>query len=579
MCVRCVVVSLLTVSACGPRVAPEGPAVPVEGKRVESRSGMVSASHPDAARAGAEVLAAGGNAADAAAAVGFALAVVDPSQTGLGGGGVATIYRAREKRTDVLQFYARSGSGPQWTTRDTTPSGPINGRDAGVPGAVRGLLQLQSQWGRLDRARVLGPAIRLAREGFIVSPLLSRTIASARAKLIADSASSARFLPGGAPLQAGDRLVQGDLATLLQRIASEGGDAFYRGAFAERLAAAVTRRGGAITTTDLANYATRVERPVCGVVGEFRVLGAGPSMGGTTVIEALMALDATRPASFVDHARDPAAAQRMISAMRIAQADTRGYGGDPAVAGLSSPVRGLSSAAYIAGRVRVPVGDSTFVSRAWEADRVADGGTCAASDPYPAAPARAASAPPSDHDEAPVSFTSHLSVVDAEGNAVGLTYTIGTLFGSAVNVDGVFLNSGGANFNLRTRGPDRFANSTIAPTIVLDDRGVRLVIGAGGSQYIPTSVTQVAWRILVGRMDPWLAIASPRLQTAGTARELEMEPGFVPDVYSAARRDGLNVVSRVADLMFGGVHLVYVTPDGRRIGAADPRRDGAAASP
>jgi gamma-glutamyltranspeptidase len=108
---------------------------------------------------------------------------------------------------------------------------------------------------------------------------------------------------------------------------------------------------------------------------------------------------------------------------------------------------------------------------------------------------------------------------------------------------------------------------------------VRLVIGAGGSQYIPTSVTQVAWRILAGTMDPWLAIASPRLQPAGVAREIEMEPGFAPEIYAAARRDGLTVVSRVADLMFGGVHLVYVTPDGRRIGAADPRRDGAAASP
>jgi gamma-glutamyltranspeptidase / glutathione hydrolase len=579
MRVRCAVMWLVLVTACGPRIAPEGPAVPVEGKRVESRRGMVSASHPDAARAGAEVLAAGGNSADAAAAVGFALAVVDPSQTGLGGGGVATIYRARDKRTDVLHFYARSGSGPQWSMRDTTPSGPINGRDAGVPGAVRGLLQLQSQWGRLDRARVLAPAIRLARDGFIVSPLLSRTIASARAKLTADSASSARFLPGGAPLQAGDRLVQGDLATLLERIATDGGDAFYRGAFAERLSAAVSRRGGSITASDLANYTTRVERPVCGVVGGYRVVGAGPSMGGTTVIEALMVLDATRSESFVDHARDPAAAQRMISALRIAQADTRGYGGDPAVAGLASPVRGLSSASYVGARARAAVGDTAFVSRAWEADRAADDGACAAVDPYPAAPVRAVSAPPSGQEEEPVSFTSHLSVVDAEGNAVGLTYTVGTLFGSAVNVDGVFLNSGGANFNTRTRGPDRFANSTIAPTIVLDDRGVRLVIGAGGSQYIPTSVTQVAWRILVGRMDPWLAIASPRLQTAGTARDLEMEPGFAPEIYSTARRDGLTVVSRVADLMFGGVHLVYVTPDGRRIGAADPRRDGAAASP
>lgn len=569
----------LLVTGCSRPPTPVSPLVPTVGKRVEGARGVVSASHPDAARAGGEILAAGGNAADAAAAVAFALAVVDPSQTGLGGGGVATIYSAATRRADVLQFYARSGSDPRWGARDSTP--PVagqSGRDAGVPGAVRGILQLQAQWGRLDRARVMAPAIRLARDGFIVSPLLSRTIASARSKLMADSVAGARYLPGGEPLQAGDRLVQPELGTLLEQIAGNGGDAFYGGGFASRLSAEVQRRGGYITVGDMARYRTRVERPVCGSFGDFQVLGAGPSMGGMTVVEGLMALDATRATGGDgDHARSVPAARAMTSALRLAQYDTRGYGGDPDVVGLASPMRGFSNAAFVAARVQRPIVDSTAASAAWRADGEAPSAGCRALDPYPSAPVTAApGTAPRDEESAPVSQTSHLSVVDAEGNAVGLTYTVGTLFGSGVYVDGVFLNSGGSNFNARTRGPDRFANSTIAPTVIVDQRGVRLVVGAGGSQYIPTSVTQVAWRILALGADPWLAIASPRLQPSGTSRDIEMEPGFAPEIYAAMRADGYKVISRVGDLMFGGVHLVYVAPNGVRIGAADPRRDGMA---
>jgi gamma-glutamyltranspeptidase/glutathione hydrolase len=565
--------------ACAPR-ASEVPLVPAVGKRVEGGRGVVSASHPAAAAAGVEVLAAGGNAADAAAAVGFALAVVDPSQTGLGGGGAATIWQAASRRADVLQFYARSGSDPRWGARDTAlaPS-PIAGASAGVPGAVQGLLDLQAGWGRLTRAQVLAPAIKLARDGFTVSPLLSRTIASGRAKLAADPASAARFLPGGEPLQAGDRLVQPDLAQLLEAIAREGREAFYGGAYAAALAATVQRHGGLITSADLASYATRRERPLCGTMGPYRVLGAGQPMGGLTVLEALTALDLQRGARTpVDQTRDGEAARTMAAALRMAQVDGRRFGGDPA-AGLVTPTRGLTHGAYVAQRLTRAVGDSVAADAAWAHEGSTPAAGCAALDPYPAAPRPAIDAPAAREGEGdPVSQTSHLSVVDGEGNAVALTYTVGVVFGSGVNVGGVFLNSGGGNFSPRTRGPSRFANSTIAPTVIVDARGVRLVLGAGGSQYIPTAVTQVAWRILALGADPWLAIASPRLQPAGASRDLEMEAGFAPEVYAAMRREGYRVVSRVGDLQFGGVHLVYVTPDGRRIGAADPRRDGMAAA-
>ncbi|HUG28199.1 MAG TPA: gamma-glutamyltransferase, partial [Gemmatimonadales bacterium] len=174
------------------------------------------------------------------------------------------------------------------------------------------------------------------------------------------------------------------------------------------------------------------------------------------------------------------------------------------------------------------------------------------------------------------SFTSHFSIIDQDRNAVSVTFTVGVLFGSGVYVNGYFLNSAANNFDSVTRGPNRFANSTIAPTIVLRGDDVRLVIGGAGSAYIPTAVTQVTFRMLALGEDPWLAIAAPRLQPSRLAG-VEVEPGFAPEVYAALRAHGYLPQSRVADLMFGAVHAVMQMPNGMLVGVADPRRDGVAA--
>jgi gamma-glutamyltranspeptidase/glutathione hydrolase len=178
--------------------------------------------------------------------------------------------------------------------------------------------------------------------------------------------------------------------------------------------------------------------------------------------------------------------------------------------------------------------------------------------------------------DAPASFTSHLSVIDAQGNAVAMTTTVGLLFGSGVYTDGFFLNSSGANLDARTRGPDRYTNSTIAPTIILDRDRVRLLIGAGGSQYIQPSVTQVTLRLLAFGEDPTLAMAAPRLLSSPSRTEVEVEPGFSSAVYAGLVAKGYRPLSRVADITFGGLHAIVVERNGRRIGVADPRRDGVA---
>lgn len=542
---------------------------------------MVAASHPDAAAAGAEILRAGGNAADAAVATAFALAVTDVSQTGLGGGGALTFYDARRKKAEHLSFYPRTGSDAAWAKVDTGPAAArAPGRAAAIPGMVAGLLETQRRFGKLTREQVMAPAIRLAREGFIVSPLLSRTIASSRAKLNAYPDARAIFLPDSEPLRPGARLVQPTLAATLQRVADGGAEAFYKGEIAAQLARDVQGRGGLITADDMARYPVAEMIPLCAAWRGFTVLSAPPPMGGSAVLEMLQMAEATGLTNAGGFTDRPAAVTSLAGVMRTAQADAGWWRGDPQV--MAVPARGVASAEFARDRAQIaagPVVDSVKRGDAWTRDGAALPPSCAAY-PYASAtrpPANAgephgAAAP---NDEG-TSFTSHLSVIDADGNAVSATTTVGVLFGSGVYTGGFFLNSSAANLDARTRGPNRYANSTMSPTMVLDGDKVRLVIGAAGSQYIQPAIAQVTVRILAFNEDPGRAISAPRIQTNVGRRDVEVEPGFSTDVYAALVAAGYRPVSRVADIAFGGVHGVFVRRDGKRIGIADPRRDGVA---
>ncbi len=567
--------------ACAP--APATAPAPAFDKRVEGQRGMVSASHPDAAAAGLEVLRAGGNAVDAAVAVAFALSVVDPSQTGLGGAGGMVIWRRPQREAHAVNFYARTGSDPDWERVDTAAARqPINARAAGVPGTVAGMLEAHERWGRLPRAAVLAPAIRLARDGFVVSPLLARTTESARARLAADSAAARLFLPGGAAVRAGDRLVQTELARTIEAIAERGPEAFYDGTQAERAVAMLRRMGSAVTLDDWSGYRTEWGRPLCTPWLGYTVLGAPPALGGVTVLEALNLLAGVRADTLGSPTHDPRTVLAAVGAMRVADTDRRVYRGHPAHYGV--PARGMASPAFAAERVGGVDAAPTAPLAAgnpWPQDARPAGEACDRLGdwgPSRHGPERAAGMAVTPEGEEAASHTSHFSVVDADRTAVAVTFTVGVLFGSGVYVNGYFLNSGANNFDRETRGPSRYGSSTIAPTVVLAGDDPRLVIGAAGSQYIPTSVTQVTFRMLALGEDPWVAIAAPRVQPAraGVA-EVEVEPGFAPGVYAALRDRGFLPVTRTADLMFGGVHAVFVAPNGRLVGVADPRRDGAAA--
>jgi gamma-glutamyltranspeptidase / glutathione hydrolase len=587
-------VATFAVVACNRPASSPRAESPMAAKRVEGRAGMVSASHPDAAAAGAAILEQGGNAVDAFVAAAFALSVTDVSQTGLGGGGAMTYYDARARRVEHLSFYPRSGGDPAWARAEAVGARG-SGAAAATPGMVAGLLQAHSTWGRLTRAQVMAPAIRLARDGFIVSPLLARTITSARAKLEADSLAAARFLPGGQPLRPGARLVQPELAATLERVRDEGRDAFYTGAVAERLSSKVRALGGLISTADMQGYPVTALRPLCTEWRGYTVLGAPPPMGGSAVLEMLQVADRAGVAAAGGFTASPDAVTRMADIMRITGADASRWRGDPLT--MAVPARGVSHPAFAAqraGLVGGPLPDTAVAGDAWAFDTAAVSPRCTRYDPYPSSRLRpeaprsggadaldrapvSATSPMADEDTG-VSYTSHLSVVDAAGSAVSATTTVGVLFGSGVYTDGFFLNSSANNFDARTRGTNRYANSTMSPTLILQGDAVRLVIGAAGSQYIQPAITQVTLRILAFGEDPWTAIAAPRIHASAFQKEVEVEPGFASSVYQALVTRGYLPQSRVADITFGGVHAVYVSPRGARIGVADPRRDGVAAA-
>jgi gamma-glutamyltranspeptidase/glutathione hydrolase len=550
------------------------------GKRVEGGAGMVAASHPDAAAAGAEVLRAGGNAVDGFVATAFALGVTDISQTGLGGGGAMTYYDASTKRVEHLSFYPRTGEDAAWT-QAAGARGP--GRAAATPGQVAGLLEAHKRFGKLPLAQVMAPAIRLARVGFIVSPLLSRTITSSKAKLEADSLAKARFMPNGVALRPGDKLIQPELANTLERIRDGGRDAFYTGAIAQALATKVQSLGGLITVNDMKAYPVTAMRPLCTEWRGYTVLGAPPPMGGSSVLEMLQMADASGVTAAGGFTDKPEAVVKMADILRIGGADANRWRGDPLAQRV--PAHGVSHPGFArarAGLVGGALADSTVAGDPWAYDTASVPASCAPLNPYPAvsaaitAPANDAAAP-RDHEPEGQSYTSHLAVVDANGSAVSATTTVGVLFGSGVYTGGFFLNSSGSNFDARTRGTNRYANSTMSPTLILEKGKVRLVVGAAGSQYIQPAITQVTVRMLAFGEDPFVAVAAPRIYAAANQKEVEVEPGYTTNVYQALVLRGYIPVSRVADITMGGVHAVFVTPSGRRIGVADPRRDGVAA--
>ena len=546
---------------------------------VEARAGMVVSTDRYATRVGVEVLEAGGNAVDAAVAVAFALAVVNPEAGNVGGGGFLLAHFPDEG-TSVLDFRSRA---PAAATPDMFRSG--NGRPdrsselghlaVAVPGSVRGLWDAHVRFGSLPWKRLLDPAVALAK-GFVVDARLLRSYES---HIVADlrrfDACARIFLPEGALPVEGGQFRQPDLARTLERIRDAGADGFYRGETADLLVAEMRRGGGILTHADLASYTSVWRTPIRFGYRGRTVLSTPPSSsGGVTIAEAANILSTWELGELPWHGAEHV--HLMAEAWRRAFADRNHYLADPDRVDL--PLDVLTSAEYGAWRAR-----TITPSRASRSVDVGPGvESYLGTRPGAAVGARREG-----------QHTTHISVVDRRGAAAALTTTLNTWYGSKVVAEGtgVLLNNEMDDFTVRPGEPNFFglvqgeANqiapgkrmlSAMTPTILLDERGrLSHVVGTPGGATIITTLSQLISSILDHGLTLADAVAAPRLHHQHLPDLLQVEPGGLPPEI-VRQLEAMGHPVRERSELSGDVQAIQVNGDGSLEGVPDPRRGGVA---
>lgn len=567
------------------------------GKKQVAENGMVSSAHPLASEAGTQMLQKGGNAVDAAVATAFALNVVEPNMSGIGGGGSMLIWNQAEKEAGYVDFYsAKKGDSYKNVDPELYESDEFNLLSTGVPGTVDGLLQALERHGTLTRQEVMAPAIKYATEGFPVYMTLAQFIYNSEEKLTRYEGAASIFWPNGEPLKAGERLVQPELAATLTKISEEGADAFYTGEIAENMVQVINDGGNPVTLDDFAEFEPQWDKiPLCGTYKEYQVLSAPLPQTGVYIINALNLLEPYDLKSEGLPTVSSSSFDILASVLRISNADRARYVTDPNWEDI--PVGGLISKAYAdSRRDLVGTGRAQEVMEFGVPESSSQAEAASGCEQYRQV---AASAPTTnsqeqffaanyqkqldeytyDDEAAGTGETTHISVVDKEGNAVSLSTTLSPVFGSGAWVDGFILNTSGYNFNnLETEEewaasshPYRIRASTISPTIILEDGEVRLVIGAPGGGRIPTAVLQNIVYILEYDLDPLDAVKMPRIFPSTRNPEVQIERGFAGNTLMEVREMGYDLQT----LSSGYARLYLVAKkDGQLIGVSDPRHDG-----
>lgn len=564
-----VVVALLSCRSSAPVTPPHTAATPVEAPRLSETPTAtfarfaVAADHPEASRAGAEVLAAGGTAADAAAATMLALGVASPASSGLGGGGFALYYRASDRTLTFIDFRESAPAGLQPNAiQRFTPGGPPRpmGPTIGVPGEPRGIDELLHRFGRLDRARVVEPAARLAEQGFTPSEHMA-AISGRFAEALGRDPLGRTFLNAeGTAMVAGSTVRNPALAATIRAFGREGADFFYQGAVADEIVRAAAGIGGVITADDLRAYRVVERQPLTADRFGFRWVTAPPeSAGGFTMLSSLALMERWNPRS------EPDVVHALAESWRGPFLDRARYFGDPdfvnvPIDALMAPERTAARAArFDMARAR-PSSDYDL--------------------PLPESPAPVA-VPPG-------TGTSHLCVVDAEGNVASVTTTVNIPFGAGVSVRGFWLNDEMDDFTsppaadaagpqastTNLAGARRRPVSTMTPSIVFEgDRPVLCVGGSGGTRIV-TAVTQVAYRAMVMRTPVGEAVAHPRVHQAASPESMGVEADVPEAVQADLRARGHEVTPLRYGAVVQAVRIVREGDTVRLEAATDPRKGG-----
>lgn len=530
-------------------------------KPVIGRGGMVVSQNVIASKVGAEILRKGGNAVDAAVAMGFALAVTLPRAGNIGGGGYMLVHMAakdgKPAQDIAIDYYGQA-------SRHTKPDlllgangrfDPAKGysmKGVAIPGTVAGLWEAHKRFGSMPWGTLIAPAIAMAEQGVILSDDEAKANADQKDAMADDPAALAMFFkPDGSAYAPGELWKQPDLAATLKVIAAKGRDGFYTGPLAQRLAAGIKAGGGVIDARDLASYKAIVSAPIWSSYRGQKIAYMPPTASGVSVAEAMNILE-TFPVR--EQRWGSVANLHLLSeTMKLVSADRRLVGGGP---DWRSPTKGLASKGYAAERAKLIRPD-----RAMGAKEAADG------NPYPYES----------------QDTTHYSIADAAGNAVSNTYTLSASYGAHVVAPGtgVLLNNSLGNLAWGRKGDDKATlpvpgkrvGSTITPIIVFKDEKPWLVTGTPGGGYIIATMVQLLSNVLDHGLNVAEAAQRPRVNQGGGDAPLELEEGFSPDIIPMLEARGHKV--RPSNTM-GSTQSIMVE-GARFLGAADSRRPDAAA--
>jgi len=521
-------------------------------------------------QAGTEILQRGGSAMDAAIATHLVLGLVEPQSSGLGGGAFILHYNRATRATEFLdgRESAPAGATVDMFMTDDGVMGYLeawmSGKAVGTPGTVALYFEAHQRAGRLPWASLFEPAIKLAADGFIVSPRLAGYLPmmAERSRLALNPGSRDYFYPNGTPLKAGDRLRNPEYASTLANIAAQGPNAFYSGEIAEAMvaAAAAPPNAGSLTLEDLANYTVKTRPVICGPYLNYQICTTSPPSSGAAqiMVPNLYQQLPQQPDRPLDHL------VRFVDAQRLAYADRDHFFGDPDE--ISIPLDILLSPAYLKQRAK---------------DRFTPEQTATHGDVWGFKSAHLIPHWSPDTTEE-MAGTSHLSIIDYEGNAVSMTATVEGPFGSQRWAAGFVLNNEMTDFAkavpedgravANAVAPNRRPRSSMSPTFVFDDQGdLILVTGSPGGNSIPAYVAKTILGILDWGLTPQAAVDHPNIIARGDTIRVEVGLGEGKTIAAALESAGYQVRRREGEN--SGLHVIQVTPEGLR-GAADPRREG-----
>jgi len=527
----------------------------------KGKSGMVVAAHPLAAEAGVEMLKSGGNAIDAAIATTFALNAAEPFASGIGGGGFMVIYLARDKKVTAINFREKAPAKafPEMYLQNGETNEVLrrtHGLAVAVPGALAGWSYALEKYGTKSLRDVMQRAIQIAEEGFPVSVTFSKINKDEYEKLLEMSGESSCYLNEGLPFEPDDLFRNTELADTFRLIASEGIEAFYEGALAQKIVSSVQAKGGILSHDDLASYSPEEHTPIKGQYMDYTLFSARPPASGGLHIIQLLNIIENWPIQEWGHNSIPYI-HHLSEAFRFTFADRARYLGDPDY--VPVPETELTSKAYgneLASRIKP---DSVL-------------------DTYPYGEF--------DEKENETESTTHLCVIDKKGNIVSLTQTINHFFGSGIMPEGTgfLLNNEMDDFSRDPESPNaprphRRPLSSQAPLILFYGEDPLLVLGSpGGTRIFPT-LTQIILNVIAFDMSLDEAIEAPRFfsySVRGESRPIALESRISPDIIGALEALGHEVrIREDYDKYFGGAQGILIHP-GKKIinGGADSRRDG-----